>query len=122
MHRLLILVAFAASCSNHDNGAASCDNMRNSANDALWQFVSANLHCTKDSDCVIGPTLASCFNKGECPYAINRAGAVDAGVYSTELCAPMQSEGCGPSGGWQGCLSCPGPVCNVDAGVCKCNN
>jgi hypothetical protein len=120
MHRVLLVALFVAGCSSNTKSAASCDELRRTASSAFGDYVVANRRCVADSDCTIAPGRADCFNKSGCAYPINQAAAADAGAYLTALCAPVESQGCGPPGGWQGCLNCRGPVCYVDAGICEC--
>jgi len=127
MHWLILLIILATGCvsSSKDTsldagsggtGSASCDEMRQAVENAFYESI--NSSCTADSDCVIGYTL-SCLEG--CPAPMNRGVAGDAGAYAEQLCAPFLAQGCGPTPGWHGCLACPGPICNVDAGGCECD-
>jgi hypothetical protein len=131
MHRFVVLMVLATGCvsSNRETlldagsggtGPGSCDEMRQAAQNAFYKLMDTSRICTADSDCVVSGSIQfSCLEW--CPSAMNKGALADAGTYADEVCGPFLAQGCGPTPGWHGCLGCPGPICDVDAGSCECD-
>jgi len=117
MYRFLLLSMLTVACASNNKGTASCDDQQVAARVAFNQFLSANKSCTTNTDCVHEDTQPSCL--GLCPDTINRAGSADAGAYSEQLCASLQSQGCSVTLRPY-CVACPEAVCDLDAGKCSC--
>ena len=131
MHRFILLAIFATGCVSNakdtsldagsgGTGSASCDEMRQAAQNAFYKLMDSSRICTADSDCVVSGSIQfSCLEW--CPSAMNRVALADAGAYADEVCGPFLDRGCGQPTGWHGCLACPKPFCDVDAGGCECD-